>query len=179
MELPEKYKWLAKEGAPKMLVEAIKHYGTLEHIGKGSNPNITAWAKETGVSGWYTDDDIPWCGLFVGMVAKRCGYPAPATKLLSALSWALWGEEVPKERAELWDVLVFSRTGGGHVGFYVGENDSAYLVFGGNQSNAVGFAFIDKKRLVAVRRPKYAIGEPKNVRKILLAYNGELSRNEA
>lgn len=179
MNLPAKYQWLASEHAPKMLVEALKHYGTLEHVGKGSDPNIIAWAKEVGVSGWYLDDDVPWCGLFVGVVAKRCGYPHLASKLLSAISWSLWGEQVQKERAMLWDVLVFSRPGGGHVGFYVGENDKAYLVYGGNQSNAVGFAWVEKSRLVAVRRPEYAIGEPHNVRKIALNETGELSTNEA
>lgn len=176
--LPAKYRWLDKEGAPKMLVEALRHYGTLEHKGKGSNPNITAWAKEVGVNGWYTDDDIPWCGLFVGVVAKRAGYPFPASKLLAARQWINWGEPVTKGREMLWDILVFSRSGGGHVGFYVGENDKAFLVFGGNQSNAVGFAWIDKARLLEARRPKYKIGEPNNVRKIILSETGELSTNE-
>lgn len=177
--LPDKYKWLESEGAPKMLVEAIKHYGTLEKKGKGSNPDITRWAKEVGVDSWYTDDDIPWCGLFVGVVAKRCGYPFPASKLLAARQWINWGEPVTEGREMLWDVLVFQREGGGHVGFYVGENDNAFLVFGGNQSNAVGFAWIAKKRLIGARRPKYAVGEPQNVRKILLTQTGELSQNEA
>ncbi len=72
-KLPPKYDWIQKETAPKMLLEAIRHYGELEVPGKGSNPNIEKWDKEVGVSGWYTDDDIPWCGLFVGMAAKRCG----------------------------------------------------------------------------------------------------------
>lgn len=178
MQLPEKYKWLEKEGAPKMLVEALRHYGTLEHKGKGSNPNILAWAKEVGVNGWYADDDIPWCGLFVGVVVKRAGYPIKSD-LLSALSWAKFGETVPKGREMLWDILVFTRTGGGHVGFYVGENDNAFLVYGGNQANAVGFTWIAKSRLFAARRPVYKIGEPNNVRKILLTESGELSTNEA
>jgi hypothetical protein len=69
------------------------------------------------------------------------------------------------------------RPGGGHVGFYVGENDNSFLVYGGNQSNAVGFAWINKTRLLGARRPKYEIGEPKNVRKIILE-SGELSTNE-
>lgn len=178
MELPEKYKWLLNEGAPKMLVEAIRHFGTLEHVGPGSNPDITKWAKEVGVSGWYADDDVPWCGLFVGVVAKRSGYPH-TLNLLSALSWLKWGEGITRGREMLFDVLVFSRTGGGHVGFYVGENDTAFLVYGGNQSNAVGFAWIDKKRLVGARRPIYKIGEPKNVRKVYYELDGELSKNEA
>ncbi|WP_285011185.1 TIGR02594 family protein [Pedobacter faecalis] len=178
MGLPQKYSWLNLEGAPKMLVEAIRHYGTLEHAGKGSNPNIIKWAKEVGVSGWYTDDDIPWCGLFVGVVAKRCNYAFSSGKLLAAREWANWG--VPRIGcARLWDVLVFVRPGGGHVGFYVGENDHAYLVYGGNQSNAVGFAWIAKERCIAIRTPKYAVGEPANVRQIKLSETGELSKNEA
>jgi uncharacterized protein (TIGR02594 family) len=177
MQLPQKYNWLEKEGAPRMLVEAIKHYGILEHPGKGSNPNILAWAKEVGVSGWYADDDVPWCGLFVGMVVKRSGYPIKSD-LLSSLSWAKFGEPVPKGREMLWDILVFTRTGGGHVGFYVGESDDAFLVYGGNESNAVSFTWIAKTRLFAARRPIYKIGEPNNVRKILLTKDGELSTNE-
>lgn len=178
-ELPVKYKWLLSEGSPKMLVESLKHYGTLEKVGKGSNINITTWAKEVGVSGWYTDDDIPWCGLFVGVVAKRCGYPFPASKLLAARQWINWGVPVTKGREMLWDILVFSRDGGGHVGFYVGENDNAFLVYGGNQSNAVGFAWIAKSRLLGARRPQYKISEPKNIRKIILSETGELSKNES
>lgn len=177
-QLPEKYKWLYAETGPKMLREALFHYGILEHKGKGSNVNILAWAKEVGVSGWYTDDDIPWCGLFVGMVASRCGYPFSAAKLLSAREWLNWGQQVPIEKAMLWDVLVFQRPGGGHVGFYVGENKDNYLVYGGNQSDAVGFAWVSKSRCIGVRRPVYKIAQPGNVRKINLSFDGRLSANE-
>lgn len=177
--LPAKYAWLYAEGAPKMLVEALRHYGTLEHVGKGSNVNILSWAKRVGVSGWYTDDDIPWCGLFVGIVALACGYPFSSALLLAAKEWLKWGVEVTKGREMLWDVLIFSRPGGNHVCFYVGENDHAFLCYGGNQSNAVGFAWIAKDRLIGARRPKYAIAEPPNVRKIILTETGELSTNES
>lgn len=176
--LPPKYQWLLKEKSPAMLTEALKHYGTLEHTGKGSNANIIAWAKEVGCSAWYTDDDIPWCGLFVGVVAKRCGYPFPASKLLAARQWINWGEPITKGREMLWDVMVFKREGGGHVGFLVGMNNNAYLIYGGNQSNAVGFAWIAKERLIGARRPVYKIGEPSNVRRIVLTDTGALSVNE-
>lgn len=162
-----------------MLIEALRHYGIMEHPGKGSNPDITQWAKEVGVSGWYTDDDIPWCGLFVGVVASRAGYPFSAGKLLSARQWNTWGVGVPKGQEKLWDVLVFVRPGGGHVGFYVGENKTAFLVYGGNQSNAVGFAWVAKDRLLGARRPPYKIGQPANVRKIILNTSGDLSTNES
>lgn len=179
MKLPAKYSWLEKEGAPAMLVEALRHYGILEHKGQGSNPNIISWAKEVGVSGWYKDDDIPWCGLFVGVIAKRCKYPFDGMKSLGARNWVNWGQAVPKGQEKLFNVLIFARPGGGHVGFYVGENKDNFLVYGGNQSNAVGFAWIAKSRLVAARKPVYAIGEPPNVRKVLLTFDGTLSGNEA
>lgn len=178
--LPVKWSWLAKETSPKALPEALKYYGVLEHKGKGSNLDISKWAAEIGVSGWYTDDDIPWCGLFVGVIMKRAGYTIPpALKTLGAKNWLTFGNVVLKGQEKLWDILVFNRPGGGHVGFYVGENKHAFLVYGGNQSDAVGFAWIDKNRLAGARRANWKIGQPENVRKIILSESGELSNNEA
>lgn len=176
--LPSTYAWLADEPAPASLKEALRHYGVMEHPGKGSDPDITAWAKEVGVSGWYTDDDIPWCGLFVGICVKRAGYPFSANRLLAAKEWATYGAAV-KGPALLWDILVFVRPGGGHVGFCVGQTKDAYLVYGGNQSNKVGFAWLEKSRCIAIRRPAYKIGVPPNVRYIGLTATGTLSTNEA
>lgn len=176
--LPEKYQWILQEGAPAHMVEALRHYGTLEHVGKGSNPNIIQWSKEVGVSGWYQDDDIPWCGLFVGICMKRATWPVKSD-LLSALSWVNFGDKVSKGQESYSDILVFIRPGGGHVGFCVGENDHAFLVYGGNQSNAVGLAWIDKGRLFACRRPHWRSAQPTNIRKIYLSETGELSKNEA
>ena len=51
-------------------------------------------------------------------------------------------------------MLVFERDGGGHVGFYVGEDGTHYHVLGGNQDDAVSIAKIAKSRLVASRWPK-------------------------
>jgi uncharacterized protein (TIGR02594 family) len=178
MKLPDKYSWLYNEGAPKMLVEAIRHFGIMEHVGHGSNQDITAWAKETGVSGWYPDDDVPWCGLFVGVVVKRAGYKIKPD-LLSSLAWLKFGEIIPKGREMLWDILIFKRPGGGHVGFYAGEREDAFLVYGGNEGNMVNFVWISKDRLLGARRPVYKIAEPPNVRKIYLTDAGEVSRDES
>lgn len=163
--LPEKYSWLQNEGAPKILLEALRHYGTLEHPGKGSNPNILEWAKEVGVLGWYTDDSIPWCGLFMGVVIKRCGYELPDGPL-GARNWLKFGVSVPNDQAMLWDIMIFTRTGGNHVAFYVGETSTHFLIYGGNQSNSVGFAWIEKTRLLGVRRCKWKVSQPVNIRKI-------------
>lgn len=174
--LPKQYAWLTKEGGPKMLVEALKLYGTIETPGKASNPTILAWAKETGL-GAYSTDSIPWCGLFVAVVALRAGWARPPSPLW-ALDWLKFG--APTNPAMLGDVLVFKRDGGGHVGLYVGEDKAGYYhVLGGNQSDAVNIKRIEKKRCVGVRRPKWRIAQPANVRKIVLSSTGSVSTNEA
>ncbi len=85
MALPKDYAWLLKEGAPKMLVEALKIYGIVEIPGKKSTQSIMDWAKEVNCADVYTNDDIPWCGLFMWVVAKRAANNA--TCALNVLGW--------------------------------------------------------------------------------------------
>jgi uncharacterized protein (TIGR02594 family) len=174
MTLPAAYAWLSDEPGPRMLLEALKLHGTLETPGWRDNPTILSWAKETGVSG-YSADSVPWCGLFMAVVAHRAGKDVPS-KPLWALNWARWGQD--SGQPELGDVLVFVRPGGGHVGLYVGEDGIAYHVLGGNQSDAVSIARINKERLRACRAPSGAAWMP-NVRPVLLGANGAVSANEA
>ncbi|HEY3495976.1 MAG TPA: hypothetical protein VGK73_14860, partial [Polyangiaceae bacterium] len=44
----------------------------------------------------------------------------------------------------------------GHVGFYVGEDATAYQILGGNQANSVCLTWLAKDRLLAARWPKGA-----------------------
>lgn len=175
-KIPSNYRWLAREKMPRIMVEALKLYGTLEAKGDGSNPIILQWAKEIGgfIEGYYKDDSIPWCGLFMAVCAKRSGYPH-SQKALGALSWATWGE--PVAMAQVGDVLVFKRQSGGHVGIYAAEDNTHYHVLGGNQSDAVTITRIDKRRLVnnGIRRQA---GYDKG-RKVFIAAKGEVSYNEA
>lgn len=173
--LPAAYAWLAKEPGPKMLLEGLKTFGTVEVPGKGSNPTILAWAKEAGLEHTYTADSVPWCGLWMAVVAQRAGKWTPRRPLW-ALSWAVWGDD--GGQPELGDVLVFVRPGGGHVGLYVGEDPAAYHVLGGNQSDAVSIARVAKPRLRACRA-WFRHKAPANVRPIILASNGSLSEDEA
>src|SRR5688500_7561828 len=162
--LPKKYQWLAKEPGPKMVLHALAEYGTLETAGAGNNPKIIRWAEEVAgsVDDVYKADSIPWCGLFMAVVAKRAGKIPPKDPLW-ALNWGTFG--VKTDKAMLGDVLVFVRNGGGHVGIYVGESKDTYHVLGGNTADQVKIAEISKKRLYTVRRPQY-INQPENVRKI-------------
>lgn len=177
MKLPSKYAWLENEGAPKMIVEALKLYGTRETIGAANNPVILEWAEELGLKE-YKADSIAWCGLFVAIVAKRAGKEVVKDPLW-ADNWRKFGNK--GDEAMLGDVLVFKRTGGNHVGVYVGEDENYYHLIGGNQSDAVTITRIAKLRLKphGIRRPVYSIAQPPNVRKIALGASGEISANEA
>jgi uncharacterized protein (TIGR02594 family) len=175
--LPAHYGWLARESGPRMIVEALKLFGTMEKAGAANNQTIVAWAKEVGgeVADVYKADSIPWCGLFMAIVAHRAGKEVPKHPLW-ALSWSAFGAKSPS--AALGDVLVFVRKGGGHVGLYAGEDASAFHVLGGNQSDRVCITRVAKARLYAARRPLYRV-QPANVRPVHLESTGALSLNEA
>lgn len=155
-----------------MLIEALKYLGTYEYEGSSDNPAILGWAKGLGIKD-YTHDSIPWCGLFVAHVAKVCGKAIPASPLW-ALSWSRWGTACTPE---LGCIMTFRRNGGGHVGFYVGEDQESYHILGGNQLDQVSIARIPKGRFVAARC-QYKI-KPANIRKVYLSPEGNLSENEA
>lgn len=174
--LPERYKWLAAEPAPKMLIEAIKLLGTKEMPGTKDNPEILEWAEETGLDKKYSADSIPWCGLLMAVVSERAGKLIPKDPLW-ALNWKNFGVTVFP--AMLGDVLVFKRESGGHVAIYVGEDRDCYHILGGNQADAVTITRILKARCVGIRRPVYSIAQPANVRRIFLSASGDISMNEA
>jgi uncharacterized protein (TIGR02594 family) len=178
MKLPKNLEWLALEPAPRHLLKAVELYGTKETVGPKHNPVIMGWAKELGIQDTYTNDEIPWCGLFAAIVMHRAGRPIPSG-FLWALTWNRFGAAVDSSQVMLGDVVTFTRNGkGGHVGFYVGEDTTAYHVLGGNQGNKVSVVRIEKTRLSKARRPLYN-NIPQNIRKIHLASNGSLSVNES
>lgn len=176
MTLPASYEWLAREPGPRMIVEALKEFGTRERGGDANNPEIIAWAREVGgtVDDVYRADEIPWCGLFMAVVAKRAGKPLPPAPLW-ALSWAGFG--TPVKTPMLGDVLVFTRRKGGHVALYVGEDKKNFHMLGGNQDNAVNIRVRPKASLYVAVRPPYRV-QPPNVRRIILRRGGIVSGSE-
>jgi uncharacterized protein (TIGR02594 family) len=166
MELPNEFKWLNDEPKPRMIEEALELYGIEEDLSNKDNKKIIAWAKEIGgdLANIYKADSIPWCGLFMAVVAKRAKKQIVKDPLW-ALNWGTFGKysEVPM----LGDVLVFNRITpdgkkAGHVGLYVGENDSHFFVLGGNQNDSVCIMAMEKSRLYVCRRPNYNI-QPSSV----------------
>jgi uncharacterized protein (TIGR02594 family) len=180
MNLPPAYKWLETEPGPRILLEMLKMYGTVETPGPGNNPTIMAWAKSIGLEKVYKSDATAWCGLGMAYAAGQAGWDnAPMGNALWARNWASWGNPVAQGAEMLGDVLVFLRGTGGHVGEYIGEDDTHFHVLGCNQSDAVNIRRKEKSLLIAARRCPWRIKQPANVRKIYLSATGVLSENEA
>lgn len=166
--LPANYRHLSGLTAPKMLAVAIALLGVKETKGAADNPEILGWANEIGLKSAYSHDEIPWCGLFVGVVAHRAGKPLPVNPLW-ARNWAKWGNE--SKEPSLGDVLVFTRGSAGHVALYVGEDADHYHILGGNQSDQVCIVKKSKSDFIAARN-FYATGKPDNCRPVHLSTNG-------
>lgn len=164
---------------PVWMREARRYLGLREVAGKGSNATILAWARPFGgwIASYFADDDIPWCGLAVGhwIAVTLPREPLPANPL-AALNWAKFG--IALSTPSLGAILVFGRAGGGHVGFYAGEDATHYHVLGGNQDNSVSITRIAKSRLVATRWPSTG-GNPAGGRVHLSAAGAPISRSEA
>ncbi len=173
------YSYLSKEGSPQILVQAKLLLGIKEISGTINNNIIMGWAKDLGLEKIYTSDEIAWCGLFLYAICKKAGLETNLTPKegLWALNWSKFGTK--QSVAMLGDVLTFKRNGGGHVGLYVGEDDTCYHILGGNQSNMVCITRIEKSRTNSIRRTNWKIKQPSNVRVIKLKSNGVISKNES
>lgn len=157
---------------PLWLAEARKHEGLKEILGPKHNPTITGWLNK--LRAWWTDDETPWCGTFVAHCLQAAGLPI-IKNWFRAKEWAEYGSNLRSTHVAPGAILVFAREGGGHVGFYVGEDANFYFVLGGNQSNSVNVMKLAKARCIAIRWPKDVpvLGKP-----VRMA-GGIVSKNEA
>ena len=115
------------------------------------------------------------CGVFTAACMHECGLPFPKL-YMRALAWNDYGVKLLKPVPGC--IVTFTRQGGGHVGFVVGEStDGKLLVLGGNQSDMVSIAKFDYSRVTSYRWPA---GIP--VPEVQLAKHsvtGSVSTNEA
>ena len=137
--------------------EEAKHLvGTKEVLGSKNNPVIMDWATSLDIN--YAGDDVPWCGLFVAhCIGSTLQQEVLPGNPLGARQWERFGDAITPR---LGAVMVFWReslaSGKGHVGFYVGEDDTAYQILGGNQSDKVCLMWLGKNRFRSARWPKTA-----------------------
>jgi uncharacterized protein (TIGR02594 family) len=141
---------------PAWLATARASLGLREAPGPANNATIIGWARKLGtklVGMFYNADSVPWCGLFVAHCMAQNGLTPPPVPV-RAKSWAEWGARLQFSRLSPGAVLVFVREGGGHVGFYVGEDATHFHVLGGNQGDCVSIARLPKQRCIAARWPR-------------------------
>lgn len=130
--------------------EATKHIGLTEIKGPKHNATIIAWLQR--LNAWWFDDETPWCGVFVAQCIEAAGLPIPKY-WMRAKDWLNWCVQI--NRPAYGCVVVFSREGGGHVGFVVGIDEQGRLmVLGGNQKGQVSVVPFDHDRVVGYRWPE-------------------------
>lgn len=123
--------------------------------------------------GGIKDDETPWCAAFVGACLERVGIKS--TRFESAKSYLGWGEKL--DRPVPGCVVVFTRDGGGHVGFVVGKSPSGnLLVLGGNQGDEVNIREFPLTRVTGYRWP---LNEPMPAGELPIGTPAQLSMGEA
>ena len=170
---------MAKQVELPWIAEGRQYVGMAEIPGKGHNPTIQNWLRT--LKAWWSDDETPWCGTFVAHCCRTANRYIPKD-WFRALAWADAGERLTAPAYGC--IAVFSRTGGGHVGFVVGRDRAGNLmILGGNQGNKVSIAKFSKDRVVAYVWPSVngAKNQPAKDRYQLpvLVSNGAFSNNEA
>lgn len=156
----------------KWLDEAQSFIGLREVKGPQHAAEILKFWKDIKRGG-IKDDETPWCAAFVGAMLERSG--VQSTRFESARSYEAWGVKLAQPVRGC--VVVFSRDGGGHVGFVVGQDKAGnLLVLGGNQSDAVNVRAFPRSRVTAYRWPA---GLPLPAANLPVLAAAEISRTEA
>lgn len=126
---------------------ALAEQGQAEKPGASHNPRILEYHATTGLKA--KEDEVPWCASFVGWCLEQAGLKS--TGSASARSYESWG--VPLSVPVLGAVIVGTRPGGGHVGFYMGQHNGRWLLINGNVSNKVTVSPFDPNLVTAIRWP--------------------------
>ena len=136
---------------PPWLDTACSELGLHETPGAAIDPGVRALFRDAGHAE-VDSGDVAWCAAFAGACLARAGIPP--TLSLAARSYLDWG--VPLDAPKIGAIVVLSRDpdpAQGHVGFYLGETATSFLLLGGNQHNCVSVAAFPKTRLLGVRWP--------------------------
>ncbi|RKJ83779.1 TIGR02594 family protein [Aeromonas veronii] len=156
----------------RWIIEARKFLGLKEIKGSQHAQAILDMWKAIKRGG-IKDDETPWCAAFVGACLEQVGIQS--TRFESAKSYLDWGAKL--NAPVLGCVVVFTRTGGGHVGFVVGKSPAGnLLVLGGNQSDEVNIREFPLTRVTGYRWPQ---GEPLPAGELPIGSPAGLSAGEA
>ena len=142
--------FLAKENisidVPPWFQVALREEGVTEIPGPANNPKILEYHITTSLDrDLARKDSTAWCSSFVNWCMEQV--ESVGTDSAWAKSWNNW--QLKLEVPRIGCVVVFSRDtatkSGGHVGFFIGENDTSIEVLGGNQGDKVSRLSFPKK----------------------------------
>lgn len=158
------------------LTYARAQIGTREIKGPKHEPKILVWWKAIKRGG-IKDDETAWCAAFVGGCLEAVGIVS--SRFESAKSYLTWGRSLAEPVVGC--IVVFTREGGGHVGFVVGRDKAGnLLVLGGNQGDAVNIKPFALNRVSGFRWPAAVpLPSAKDGALPTLSSTEALSRNEA
>lgn len=122
----------------------------------GKNAKIINCYKTVGFN--LSSDSTPWCAGYAGAMMKLAGIPS--LKTLSSLAYQTHGTAVNVNDTSTWrlnDIVIFTRKGGGHIGFYRGKTANGKIaIAGGNQGDDLSQKGFPKNgsnlSVIAVRR---------------------------
>ena len=125
-----------------------------EYIGLQERANRRELRELVGVDPVRTE----WCAAFVNAILELEGIPGSGSvsdNPLMARSFLSWGDPVEAVNIRKGDIVVFPRGREGwkgHVGFFVQEQNGAWVILGGNQSNQVRYDLYAPSRALGIRR---------------------------
>lgn len=134
---------------PPWMPVALKEIGVREIVGSQHNTRVLQYHATTTLKA--SQDEVPWCSSFVNWVLARA--QMERTDSAAAKSWLDWGYALDKPIYGA--IVVLSRAGGNHVGFFIDVNEKGdWVLLGGNQNNAVNESAYPADRVLSVRWPE-------------------------
>ena len=139
----------AKETDPPWLHIALRELGVTEKKGKVHDERVLEYQKSTTLKA--TDDETPWCAAFVSWCLEQAGVESARSSV--ARAYLSWGKEIKEPHKGC--ICVFRRESGpswgGHVAFFIAENEHEVFILGGNQNDQVNIQARSKDLLLGYR----------------------------
>lgn len=140
---------------PSWYQSMLEELGQKEIAGPGNNPRILIYQTASGFNG--RDDEVPWCGSFLGWAMRQNKIPYKFETAARALSW-LDDPNFKRLKAPILGAIgVSKRQGGGHVFVFskwIDKEKGRIQVLNGNVNNRVEFSERDNSTTIAWLWPK-------------------------
>jgi len=137
---------------PPWIDLAMRYRGLKEIPGVKTAPAISKMLTRLGA--WWSDDETPWCGVFVGDMLKQTGFPIPKY-YMRAKEYESYGIKQDTGVIPFGAICTKTRAGGGHVFFAVAQSRDGQIIYGlgGNQANSVNITQFLLKDITSARWP--------------------------